>query len=202
MPIHISEMTVDDYDDFAYDIYYEEAEQKLYEATDAGFDITTLNEDKDWVEGDRHYFSEEWLDKETCEYTEYAVWITDPQDDEYKVEVVLSECQIWDHVIVKQRIYEEDEFCQTETVGSLTVQDTLTQQGVGANIHWPNAVPPEDGKVDQEFEGVVIFRADGTVHRVKVNDPNAYIRYLTIPHYLGVNEEGKVISLTDRTPSE
>jgi hypothetical protein len=195
-----TEVTVDEYDDYAYNIYYEEAEKKLYEASGNGFAVTELNPSEDWVEGDRHYVAQEWLDEETCQYTEFAVWITDPDDDEYDIEVLLSECEVWDHVVVKERVYEEDEYCQTETVGSLAVQDTLTQRGTGAGVGWPQASVPANGELEREFDGVVIFRADSTQHRVTVHDVDKYVHYLTVPHYLGLDEEGRVIAVTDRAP--
>jgi hypothetical protein len=144
--------------------------------------------------------AEEWLDEETCQYTEYAVWITDPENDEYEIEVLLSECEVWDHVVVKERIYAQEEYCQIETVDSLAVQDTLTRQGAGTNVEWPEASVPTNGRLEQEFDGVVVFRANGTEHRVRVDDLDQYMRYLTVSHYLGVDDDGKVITLTDRAP--
>jgi hypothetical protein len=195
-----SERQVDDYDEYAYNIYYEETEGRLYEAVADSFVVTELNAQKDWWDGDRHYFSEEWLDTETCQYTGYTVWITDPEDKEYESEVVLSECEVWDHVVVMERVAEQDEYCQTENLGAMAVQDTLTQQGLGATVEWPRAVPPADGQLEREFEGTVTFRADGTQHTVKVTDVDTYIRYLTVPQYLGVDEEGDVVDLTDKAP--
>jgi hypothetical protein len=162
--------------------------------------LCTVNAPKDWWDGDRHYFSEEWLDTETCQYTNYTVWITDPEDKEYDIEVVLSECEVWDHVVVMERVAEQDEYCQTENVGTMAVQDTLTQQGLGATVDWPGAAVPADGQLEREFEGTVTFRADGTQHTVRVTDVDTYIRYLTVPYYLGVDEEGDVVDLTDKAP--
>ena len=85
----------DDYDEYAYSIYYEEAEEKLYEASGEDFVVTQLNEGEDYWEDDRHFIIEEWLDKETCQYTSYTVWITDPEDAAYEAEVVLSECEVF-----------------------------------------------------------------------------------------------------------
>jgi len=195
-----TEQVVDEYDDYAYNIYFEETERSLYEATGGEFVVTQLNESEEWVEEDRHYFAEECLDEETCQYTEYAVWITDPENDEYEIEVLLSECEVWDHVVVKERIYAQEDYCQIEIVDSLVVQDTLTRQGVGTDVEWPEASVPTNGRLEQEFEGVVIFRANGTEHRVRVDDPDQFIRYLTVSHYLGVDDEGKVVTLTDRAP--
>jgi hypothetical protein len=85
-------------------------------------------------------------------------------------------------------------------MGALAVQDTLTQRGAGANVDWPQVAPPAGGELAREFEGVVIFRADSTEHRLTVRDADQYIRYLTVPHYLGVGEGGRVIAVTDRAP--
>jgi len=199
-PDESAERKVDDYDEYAYNIYYEEAEGKIYEAAGDSFVVTELNEKRDWWDEDLHYYSEEWLDQETCQYTNYTVWITDPEDPDYEVEVVLSECEVWDHVVVMERVEEEEEYCQTENVGAMAVQDTLTQQGIGAGVEWPEALPPADGQLEREFEGTVVFRADGTKHTVKVTDVDEYMRYLTTPYYLGLDEDGDVVDVTDRAP--
>jgi hypothetical protein len=195
-----TETRVDEYDDYAYNIYYEEEEGKMYEASGTDFATTELNPPKDWVEGDRHYTADEWLDKDTCRYTSYTVWITDPDDATQEVEVVLSECEVWEHVVVKQRIYEDDEYCQTEIMDTLAVKDTLTESGTGANVTWPDAQTPAGGKLEREFEGTVVFHADGVEHTMRTDDESAYVRYVTVPHYLGLNKDGKVVSVTDRKP--
>ncbi|MFL7790566.1 MAG: hypothetical protein AB8I69_00375 [Anaerolineae bacterium] len=195
-----TETQVDEYDDFAYSIYYEEEEAKIYEASGTDFAVTELNPPKDWVEDDRHYYAEEWLDKETCQYTNYTVWITDPGDATEEIEVVLSECEVWEHVVVKERIYENEEYCQTEIVDTLTVKDTLSENGTGADVSWPQAQVPADGELEHDFRGTIIFRADGVEHTVHTDDENAYVRYVTVPHYLGLNKNGKVVSVTDKAP--
>jgi len=187
-----TEEVVDDYDEYAYNIYYEETEDKLYEAAGDSFVVTQLNEKEDWWEGDRHYFSEEWLDKETCQYTNYTAWIADPEDESYEIEVVLSECEVWDHVVVKERASEGGE--------SPAGPDTFTRQGVGTAVEWPEAVAPANGRLEREFEGVVTFRANGAKRTVRVTDVDTYIRYLTVPHYLGLDENGNVVDLTDKAP--
>jgi len=186
------EQVVDDYDEYAYNIYYEETEDQLYEAAGDGFAVTQLNEAEDWWKEDRHYFSEEWLDKETCQYTNYTVWITDPEDEDYEIEVVLSECEVWDHVVVKERGSEGGE--------SPAVPGTFTRQGVGTTVEWPEVVAPANGRLEREFEGTVVFRADGAKRTVETTDVDKYIRYLTVPHYLGLDENGKVVRLTDKAP--
>jgi len=195
-----TENKVDEYDDYAYNIYYEEEEGKIYEASGTDFAVTELNPPKDWVEDDRHYTAEEWLDKETCQYTNYTVWITDPDDATEEIEVVLSECEVWEHVVVKERIYENEEYCQTEIVGTLAVKDALTENGTGANVSWSSAQTPADGRLEREFKGTVVFRADGVEHTVRTDDEEAYVHYLTVPHYLGLDKDGKVVSVTDSAP--
>jgi len=195
-----AERKVDEYDDYAYNIYYEETEDRLYEADADTFVVTALNPKRDWWEEDLHYYSEEWLDRETCQYTNYTVWITDPEDADYEIEVVLSECEVWDHVVVNERVGEQDEYCQIESLGAMIVQDTLTQRGVGASVEWPGAIPPAGGSLERDFEGTVTFRANGTKHTVKVTDVDKYVRYLTIPFYLGVDEQGNVVDITDVAP--
>ncbi len=191
-----TERVVDEYDDYAYSIYYEELEDKLYEASGQRFVVTQLNPPGDWWEGERHYVSEEWLDRETCQYTNYTVWVTDPQDPEYEVEVVLAECEVWDHVVVKERVYQQAEYCRTRNLGTFEVQDTFTSRGDGSVVEWPNPALAEDGKLERAFEGTVVFRADGVRHTVKTDDEDKYVRYLTVPHYLGLDEDGDVVRLT------
>jgi len=187
-----AERVVDDYDEYAYNIYYEETEEKLYEAVDDSFMVTQLNADENWWEGERHYYSEEWLDKETCQYTNYTVWITDPEDTDYEIEVVLSECEVWDHVVVKERV--------SEAADSPVIPGTLTRQGVGSAVEWPQAVVPANADIERRFEGTVIFRADGAKRTVTTTDVDKYIYYVTVPHYLGLDEGGKVVRLTDKAP--
>ena len=195
-----SEREVENYDDFAYSIYFEELTKQLYEAAGSDFSATQLNPDEDRWEGERHTVSVEWLDRETCEYTSFTVWITDPDDTSQDVEVVLSECEIWDHVVVTEKVYEREEYCQTETVQGLTVLNTLTDQGAGMAVNWPAAVQPRGGELQSQFRGEIVFRADGTEHRITVTDPDAYVRYLTVPQYLGLDADGRVVRVTDRVP--
>jgi len=195
-----TEQKVDEYEDYAYNIYYEETEGKLYEAGADTFVVTQLSGRREWRDGDLHYISEEFVDQDTCQYTNYTIWITDPEDDAYEIEVVLSECEVWDHVIVMQRVGEQDEYCQTEIEGAMGVQDTLTAQGIGAGVEWPDPIPPAGGRLERDFEGRVVFRADGARHEVTVADADKYVRYLTIPYYLGIDEEGDVVDLTDTAP--
>ena len=42
-----TEQIVDDYDEYAYNIYYEETEDELYEAAGDSFAVTQLNEKED-----------------------------------------------------------------------------------------------------------------------------------------------------------
>jgi hypothetical protein len=181
------ERVVDDYDDYAYNIYYEEESDQIYQASGAEFVVTQLNPDEDWWEGDRHYVAEEWLDRETCEYTDYTVWITDPGDPEYEVEVILAECEVWDHVVVK-------EGCPPE--GSAGAAQTSSLAGTGTSVEWP----PAPAGAEHKFEGTVIFRANGATRTVEVSDVDQYLRYLTVPYYLGLDENGKVVRLTDKAP--
>ena len=116
------------------------------------------------------------------------MWITDPENEDYEIKVVLSECEVWDHVVV------------TEKQGSQGFQDTLTRQGAGTTVEWPEAIAPAGVRMEREFEGAVVFRADGAKRTVKVTDVDTYIRYLTVPYYLGLDEKGNVVDLTDKAP--
>jgi hypothetical protein len=128
------------------------------------------------------------------------VWIADPEDATEEIEVVLSECEVWEHVVVKERIYEEEAYCQTETAGTYSVRDTFTEQGTGTSVTWFDATAPVDGRLEREFKGTVVFRADDVAHTVHPDDEETYIRYLTVPHYLGLDKDGGVIQVTDKAP--
>jgi hypothetical protein len=82
----------------------------------------------------------------------------------------------------------------------MTVVDTLTDEGIGSAVNWPSALRPEGGEVRSSFRGELVFRANGTEHTITVTDPDAYVRYLTVPHYLGLDDEGRVVRVTDRVP--
>jgi hypothetical protein len=193
-----TERVVDDYDDYAYNIYFEEAERQLYEASGQDFVVTELNPPEDRWEGERHFVAEEWLDEDTCQYTQFTVWITDPDNSADEIEVVLSECEVWDHVVVTEKVYEQEEFCRAEIVGPLIAQDTLTRRGTGDAVAWASAAAPAAGELQRAFTGTVRFEADGVTHEVQVHDADAYARYMTVRHYLGVDEAGNFVRLADQ----
>jgi hypothetical protein len=37
-------------------------------------------------------------------------------------------------------------------------------------------------------------------HTVHTDNESAYVRYVTVPHYLGLDKNGKVVSVTDKVP--
>jgi len=195
-----SEEQVDEYDDFAYEIYYEETEGKLYEAQGNDFAATQLNQDEDWWDDELHHVAEEWLDEETCQYTQYTTWITDPDDTDYEIEVVLSQCEVWDHVTVYRKVFEQGESCQVEIVEGMSIIESLSQQGSGPTVNWPAASIPADGESEREFKGTVIFRAEGNSYTASTNDEHTYQQYLTVQYYLALDANGNVLRLTDNAP--
>jgi hypothetical protein len=68
---------IDDYEEYAYDIYYEETWSQVYQAQGTEFVVTALESD-DWWEGNRHFTRQEELDRDSCTYTSYTVWVDDP----------------------------------------------------------------------------------------------------------------------------
>ena len=191
------EQVVDDYDEYAYDIYYEETTDQVYQAQGANFVTTQLGGD-DWWEGDKHYIRQEELDKGSCQYTNYTVWIDDPQDASQEIEVYLSECEVWDHVVVKERVYDQKRWCVCDvtTLAPLTSQ---SEQGTGLDIRWPEPSVPSGGRAERSFKGQVTFGGDDYVYTVTTDDLALYRDYLTGQYYIGI-KDGKAVTVRKNPP--
>lgn len=184
---------VDDYEEYAYNIYYEETWDKAYETRGTVFVVTTLGSD-DWWEGNLHYTREEELDKSACEYTSYTVWVDDPQNSSQAIEVYLAECEVWDHIVVEERVYDQRSWCQCEITTPVEIRQQ-SEQGTGMNIAWPNPSVPAGGHVKRAFKGQVIFRGDDYFYTATTEDLGEYLEYLTRQYYIGLRD-GKPVTVS------
>jgi hypothetical protein len=180
----------DDYEEFAYDIYFEETWKKTYQAQGTQFLEATLGSD-DWWEGNTHYTRVEELDPESCTYTEYTVWVDDPSDTSQEVEVYLSECEVWDHVTATERIYDQKLWCQCD-VTSYVQLGQQSDQGTGTAVSWPEPSLPAGARTEESFSGQVTFRGDDHTYTVSTDDPNQYRDFLTSQYYIGVKNDRPV----------
>jgi hypothetical protein len=188
---------IDNYDEYAYNIYYEETYALIYEVSGTEFVVSELNSD-DWWNENLHYVLEEELDKESCEYTEFTLWVDDPQDSTQEVEVYLSECEVWDHVIVYERVYDRKAWCQCD-VTSLVQIGQETDSGSGTNVMWVDPNVPAGGRTERAFQGRVTFLGDDYTYTTTTQDLAQYQAYLTGRYYLGIRD-GKAVSVRKNPP--
>jgi hypothetical protein len=184
---------VDDYEEYAYNIYYEETWDKTYQAQGTEFVVTALGGD-DWWEGNLHYTLEEELDKDSCQYTNYTLWVDDPQDSSQEAEVYLAECEVWDHVVVTERVYDQRSWCQCD-VTTLVEMGQQSEQGGGSNVLWPNPNVPAGGSTERAFKGQVTFLGDDYTYTATTDDLARYQDYLTGQYYIGLND-GKPMTVS------
>ncbi len=180
----------EDYDEYAYDIYFEETWEKIYQSQGTQFVEATLGSD-DWWEGNTHYTRVEELDPESCTYTEYTIWVDDPSDTSQEVEVYLSECEVWDHVTATERIYDQRLWCQCD-VTSFVELTRQSDQGSGFAIHWPEPPLPAGGRAEESFSGQVTFRGDDQTFTVSTDDPAQYRDFLNSQYFIGVKNDRPV----------
>jgi hypothetical protein len=185
---------VDEYDEYAYNIYYEETYEQVYEASGTQFVVTQLKTD-DWWQENLHYVLEEELDKESCQYTNYTLWVDDPQDSTQEVEVYLSECEVWDHVTVYERVYDQRRWCQCD-VTSLVQIGQETDSGTGASVIWVDPSVPAGGRTETAFQGRVTFLGGDYTYTATTKDLAQYQDYLTGQYYLGIRD-GKAVSIRE-----
>ncbi len=191
------EELADEYEEYAYNIYHEETYQQVYEAQGTEFVITSLGSD-DWWQGDLHYVLQEELDQESCQLTQYTVWVDDPNNSAQEIEVYLSDCEVWDHVTVYQRVYEQASWCQVD-VTTMVQFGQQSQQGAGYDIVWPTVSVPEGGRTEQAFEGQVTFLGDDYTYTVNTTDPAQYQDYLAGGYYIGL-DDGKPFTVRKNPP--
>ena len=184
---------VDDYEEYAYNIYYEETWSKIYQAQGASFNVTSLDTD-DWWEGNLHYTRQEELDKGSCQYTTYAIWIEDRQSSTQEVEVFLSECEVWDHIVVKEREYDQKSWCQCD-VTTLVEIGQQHEQGTGLDIQWPNPNVPTGGRTERSFKGQATFLGDDHTYTTTTDDVAKYQNFMMSTYYIGLRD-GKPVTVS------
>jgi hypothetical protein len=177
---------VDEYEEYAYNIYYEETYQEVYEAQGAEFSITSLGSD-DWWQDDFHYVLQEELDRDSCQLSDYTIWVDDPDNSTQEIEVYLSDCEVWDHVTVYERVYEQAAWCQVRKT-TMIQMGQQTQQGTGQTVRWAQVSMPEGGRTEQAFEGQVTFGGDDYTFTVTTTDPAKYQDYLVGGYYIGLDD--------------
>jgi hypothetical protein len=188
---------VDEYEEYAYDIYYEETTSQVYEARGTEFVLTQLGADE-WWEGNRRYSREEQVDQDSCKLSTYTVWIDDPSDPTQEVETYLAQCQVWDAVTVTERVYEQAPWCQCE-VTSLAPMGQVSDQGSGASVRWPGSEVPLGGRAEEQFRGQVTFVADDYRYTVTTDDPDEYQQLVTGQYYIEVRN-GQPAGITANPP--
>lgn len=181
---------VDDYEEYAYDIYYEETWDNILQAQGTEFVTTMLGKD-DWWEGNLHYTREEELDKGSCEYTSYTMWVNEPQDQTQEIEVYLSECEVWDHVVVRERVYDQKRWCQCDVTTFVQIGQQ-SEQGTGLDIHWPAPIVPAGGHTEQSFTGQVTFLGGDYTYTTTTDDLRKYEDFMTNQYYIGLRDDKPV----------
>jgi hypothetical protein len=189
----------DDYDEYAYDIYFEETWEKTYQAEGTQFLETTLGSD-DWWEENTHYTRVEELDQNSCVYTEYTVWVDDPGDASQEIEVYLSECEVWDHVTVTERIYDQGLWCQCD-VTSFVELTQQSDQGTGTAVHWPELSLPAGGRMEESFSGQVTFLGSNHTYTVSTDDLDQYRDFLNSQYYIGLRND-RPVTVSKSPPGE
>jgi hypothetical protein len=190
---------VDEYDEYAYNIYYEETYSQVYEAKGSEFVPTQLKTDE-WWKDNLHYSLQEELDRESCQYSSYTVWVDDPQDNTQETEVYLSDCEVWDHVTVTERVYEQKAWCQCD-VTNLVQMGQQSEQGTGSAIRWPNPSVPAGGRSEQSFKGQVTFLGGDYTYRSTTEEVAQYQDYLTDQYYIGLRD-GKPVAVSKNPPQK
>jgi hypothetical protein len=187
----------DTYEEYAFNLYWEETAQQVYEAQGIDFVTTTLGGDER-VEGGRRLVSQERLKQDTCRQTEYTVWANDPQNSSQEIEVYLYDCEVWNRVAEYDQV--QAPWCGCEMV-ALVPLPAETGHGTGLQVIWPAAIVPPGGRGDQTFEGAVTFTAGDGQYSLAVHtqDPDQYRAWLTGEYYLGI-KDGRAVQVTDNPP--
>ncbi len=139
-----------------------------------------------------HYTRQEELDKDSCEYTTYSVWIDDPKNSTQEIEVYLAECEVWDHNVVKERVYDQKSWCQCD-VTTLAEIGQQSEQGTGLDIRWPNSNVPAGGRTEQSFKGQATFLGGDYTYTTTTDDLAQYQDYLMSKYYIGLRDDKPVM---------
>ncbi len=185
------DVVVDEYEEYAYNIYYEETQAQVYEARETEFVVTELGED-DWWEDDLHYVLEEELDRQSCQLTDFTTWVDDPDNPAQEIEVFLSDCEVWDHVTIYERVYEEKPWCECD-VATLVEMGVESRQGSELNVRWPNPRVPAGGSAERAFEGTVTFLGGDYTYTLTTDKLDSYQSYLTDQYYIGLQEGNPIM---------
>jgi len=184
---------VEDYEEFAYEIYYDETWDQTYQAQGTDFAPIGLGSD-DWWEDNLHYTRQEILDRDTCQLTSYAVWVDDPADTSQEIEVYLSQCEVWDRIVVQERVYDQGLWCLCD-VTTLAQIGQQTEQGAGLDVLWPSPSVPQGGQTQSAFKGQVTFLGGDYSYTVTTDDLNQYQDYLSSTYYIGL-KDGKPVAVS------
>jgi hypothetical protein len=181
------------YDENAFNSYYDETWRKTYDAQGTEFVVTELGGD-DRIENNQRLVSKEYLKNDTCQQTEYTVWVDDPQNSTQQIEVYLYDCEVWQQVTVYDS--EQAPWCQCQ-VTVLAPMPVQSVQGTGLQVTWPALSIPAGGTSQQSFQASVTFvGGDGKYALTQTtDDPAQYRDWLTTPYYLGIRD-GKAVTLS------
>lgn len=185
-----TDKVVDDYEEYAYNIYYDETWARTYQSQGTSFVVTGLGAD-DWWEENLHYTRVEELDKDSCQYTQYTVWVDDRQNSTQEIEVFLSECEVWDHVVVEERNYDQKAWCQCDVV-TLVQASQESGQGTGLDVRWPEPYVPTGGKTERTFQGQVTFLGSDYTYTTSTDELPRYQDLLTSQYYIGIRDDKAV----------
>lgn len=183
------------YDEYAFNLYWEETWDKVYQAQGTDFVVTQLGGDER-IEDGKRLVSQEQLKKETCQQTAYTVWVDDPQDTSQEQEVYLFECEVWNHVTVFDPLQAQWCQCQVTALVPLGVQRS---EGTGLGVEWPQVRLPGGGQTEESFSGKVTFAGGDYTYTVTTTDLQQYQEYLSGQYYIAVRN-GRPTGVTT-TPS-
>lgn len=105
-----------------------------------------------------------------------------------------AECEVWDHVTLEERIYDQALWCQCGITSFIQLGQSCTQRG-GRPIQWPQPAVPEGGRTERAFRGKVISLADDHVYTVTTEEFDQYQDYLMGQYYLGPRN-GKPVTVS------
>jgi hypothetical protein len=192
-----NDQEVQKYEEYADNTYFEETWSQVYEAQGTEFVTTSLGGGDRW-EGNLHYVWVEKLKQDTCQQTNYTVWVDNAQDRTQQDEVYLFDCEVWNDTTVTERVYDQAAWCQCE-VTALAVVSQISSGGKGSEVDWPQADVPAGGRSEESFTGRVTFTGGDYTLTTTTTDPEQYRDWLTSPYYLGIRA-GRAVEVTKSPP--
>jgi hypothetical protein len=188
---------VQTFEEYAYNTYFEETWSQVYQAQGTEFVTTSLGGGDRW-EGNLHSTWVEKLKQDTCQQTNYTVWVDNAQDRTQQDEVYLFDCEVWNDTTVTERVYDQAPWCQCE-VTALAVVSQNTSGGKGSEVAWPQANVPAGGRADESFTGRVTFTGGDYTLTTTTTDPEQYRDWLISPYYLGIRG-GRAVEVSKSPP--